>query len=174
MDIKNIFTDRFNLWNLSSRYNFKRNYALYNFDRKLRIITIEYILEVEKQENALMIYTFSKNHDISNNWKHLKILHWSLYYFERYIFDKLPNQPHLLPPCHLFDLPLSFHSLLFRFKCLIIGKFHRQPCLGVFCSFSCIMTGNAFLQIVCPACIISSVTAFYYICIIHMFFLPLW
>ena len=39
-------------------------HALYEFDRKLRIITIEYILEVEKQAKSLIAYSFSKLTDI--------------------------------------------------------------------------------------------------------------
>lgn len=41
-------------------------YALYEFDRKLRIITIEYILEVEKQVKSLISYSFSKTHGHKN------------------------------------------------------------------------------------------------------------
>lgn len=35
-------------------------YALYEFDRKLRIITLEYILEIEKEIKSLISYSFSK------------------------------------------------------------------------------------------------------------------
>lgn len=35
-------------------------YALYEFDRKLRIITLEYILEIEKEVKSLVSYSFSK------------------------------------------------------------------------------------------------------------------
>lgn len=41
---------------------FEEIYSLYEFDRKLRIITLEYILEVEKQAKALISYCFSKEH----------------------------------------------------------------------------------------------------------------
>ncbi|MGN1343013.1 MAG: Abi family protein [Traorella sp.] len=41
-------------------------YALYEFDRKLRIITIEYILEVEKKAKSLIAYSFSKVHGHKN------------------------------------------------------------------------------------------------------------
>ena len=37
-------------------------YALYEFDRKLRILTLEFILELEKQVKALIAYTFSREH----------------------------------------------------------------------------------------------------------------
>ncbi len=37
-------------------------YALYNFDRKLRLITIEYILEIEKQLKSIIAYVFSKRY----------------------------------------------------------------------------------------------------------------
>lgn len=35
-------------------------YALYEFDRKLRIITLEYILGIEKEIKSLISYSFSK------------------------------------------------------------------------------------------------------------------
>lgn len=41
-------------------------YALYEFDRKLRIVTLEYILEIEKQVKALVAYCFSKIHGHKN------------------------------------------------------------------------------------------------------------
>lgn len=41
-------------------------YALYEFDRKLRIVTLEYILEVEKQVKSLISYCFSKAHGHKN------------------------------------------------------------------------------------------------------------
>ena len=41
-------------------------YALYEFDRKLRIITLEYILEIEKQVKSLIAYCFSKVHGHKN------------------------------------------------------------------------------------------------------------
>lgn len=41
-------------------------YALYEFDRKLRIITLEYILEIEKQVKSLVAYCFSKVHGHKN------------------------------------------------------------------------------------------------------------
>lgn len=41
-------------------------YALYEFDRKLRIITLEYILEIEKQVKSLIAYCFSKEHGHKN------------------------------------------------------------------------------------------------------------
>ena len=37
-------------------------YALYEFDRKLRILTLEYILEIEKQVKTIVSYCFSKEH----------------------------------------------------------------------------------------------------------------
>lgn len=40
--------------------------ALYEFDRKLRIITLEYILEIEKEIKSLISYTFSKEHGHKN------------------------------------------------------------------------------------------------------------
>lgn len=41
-------------------------YALYEFDRKLQIITLEYILEIEKQVKSLIAYCFSKVHGHKN------------------------------------------------------------------------------------------------------------
>lgn len=41
-------------------------YALYEFDRKLRVITLEYILEIEKQVKSLISYCFSKVHGHKN------------------------------------------------------------------------------------------------------------
>lgn len=41
-------------------------YALYEFDRKLRVITLEYILEIEKQVKSLISYWFSKVHGHKN------------------------------------------------------------------------------------------------------------
>ena len=41
-------------------------HALYEFDRKLRIITLEYILEAEKQAKSLIAYSFSKAHGHKN------------------------------------------------------------------------------------------------------------
>ena len=37
-------------------------YALYEFDRKLRIITLEQLLKIEKQIKTLIAYSFSKNY----------------------------------------------------------------------------------------------------------------
>lgn len=37
-------------------------YALYDFDRKLRILTLEYILEIEKHIKSIVAYCFSKEH----------------------------------------------------------------------------------------------------------------
>lgn len=41
-------------------------YAMYEFDRKLRIITLEYILEIEKSAKSLIAYCFSKAHGHKN------------------------------------------------------------------------------------------------------------
>ena len=45
---------------------FEEIYALYEFDRKLRIITLEYILEIEKQVKSLIACCFSKVHGNKN------------------------------------------------------------------------------------------------------------
>lgn len=41
---------------------FEELYALYEFDRKLRIVTLEVILKIEKQVKSLISYTFSKEY----------------------------------------------------------------------------------------------------------------
>ena len=41
-------------------------YALYEFDRRLRIVTLEYILEIEKQIKSLIAYCFSEKHGHRN------------------------------------------------------------------------------------------------------------
>lgn len=41
-------------------------YALYEFDRQLRIVTLEYILEIEKQVKSLISYCFSEVHGHKN------------------------------------------------------------------------------------------------------------
>lgn len=41
-------------------------YALYEFDRRLRMITLEYILEIEKQAKSFISYCFSKAHGHKN------------------------------------------------------------------------------------------------------------
>lgn len=41
-------------------------YALYEFDRKLRIITLEYILKIEKEIKSLISYSFSKSYGHKN------------------------------------------------------------------------------------------------------------
>lgn len=41
-------------------------YALYEFDRKLRLITLEHILQVEKQVKSLIAHCFSKEHGHKN------------------------------------------------------------------------------------------------------------
>lgn len=45
---------------------FEEIYALYEFDRKLRIITLEYILEVEKMIKSHIAYTFSQKYGHKN------------------------------------------------------------------------------------------------------------
>lgn len=41
-------------------------YALYDFDRKLRILTLEYILEIEKHVKSVVSYCFSKEYGHKN------------------------------------------------------------------------------------------------------------
>lgn len=41
-------------------------YSLYEFDRKLRIVTLEYILQIEKQVKSTISYCFSKSHGHKN------------------------------------------------------------------------------------------------------------
>lgn len=45
---------------------FDEIYALYEFDRRLRILTLEYILEIEKQAKAIIAYCFSESHGHKN------------------------------------------------------------------------------------------------------------
>lgn len=45
---------------------FEEIYALYEFDRKLRLLTLEYILEIEKQAKSLIASCFSKVHGHQN------------------------------------------------------------------------------------------------------------
>lgn len=65
-------------------------HALYEFDRKLRIITIEYILEVEKQVKSLIAYSFSKAHGHKN---YLKLENFDIYGSKKYtqVCDLLGN-----------------------------------------------------------------------------------
>lgn len=65
-------------------------HALYEFDRKLRIITIEYILEVEKQAKSLIAYSFSKAHGHKN---YLKLENFDTQGIQKYsqVCDLLSN-----------------------------------------------------------------------------------
>lgn len=56
-------------------------YSLYEFDRKLRIITLEYILEIEKQVKSLISYTFSKMHGHKN---YLKLENFDIHGIKKY------------------------------------------------------------------------------------------
>lgn len=51
-------------------------YALYEFDRKLRILTLEYILEIEKHVKSIVSYCFSKEH---GHKEYLKISNFDTY-----------------------------------------------------------------------------------------------
>lgn len=59
----------------------KEIYALYEFDRKLRVITLEYILEIEKQTKSLIAYCFSKVHTHKN---YLKLENFDTYGTKKY------------------------------------------------------------------------------------------
>ena len=65
-------------------------YALYEFDRKLRIITLEYILEIEKQVKSLISYCFSKVHGHKN---YLKLENFDTQGIKKYgqVCDLLSN-----------------------------------------------------------------------------------
>ena len=65
-------------------------YALYEFDRKLRIITLEYILEIEKQVKSLISYCFSKVH---GHKKYLKLENFDTQGIKKYgqVCDLLSN-----------------------------------------------------------------------------------
>ena len=56
-------------------------YALYEFDRKLRIITLEYILEIEKQVKSLISYCFSKVYGHKN---YLKLENFDIQGIKKY------------------------------------------------------------------------------------------
>lgn len=49
-----------------SRSSINEIYALYEFDRKLRIITLEYILKIEKEVKSLISYSFSRSYGHKN------------------------------------------------------------------------------------------------------------
>jgi abortive infection bacteriophage resistance protein len=72
--------------------SFNEIYALYEFDRKLRILTLEVILKIEKQVKSTIAYCFSKEHGHKdylsynnfdsigkNKYKHVSDLFNSLY-----------------------------------------------------------------------------------------------
>ena len=65
-------------------------YALYEFDRKLRIITLEYILEIEKNVKAQVAYCFSKKHGHKN---YLKMQNFEISGMRKYerVCDLLSN-----------------------------------------------------------------------------------
>lgn len=65
-------------------------YALYEFDRKLRVITLEYILEIEKQVKSLISYCFSKVHGHKN---YLKLENFDTQGIKKYgqVCDLLSN-----------------------------------------------------------------------------------
>ena len=65
-------------------------YAVYEFDRKLRIITLEYILEIEKQVKSLISYCFSKVHGHKN---YLKLENFDTQGIKKYgqVCDLLSN-----------------------------------------------------------------------------------
>ena len=56
-------------------------YALYEFDRNLRIITLEYILELEKSVKSLISYCFSKAHGHKN---YLKLENFDIQGIKKY------------------------------------------------------------------------------------------
>ena len=56
-------------------------YALYEFDRKLRILTLEYILEIEKHIKSVVSYCFSKEHGHKN---YLKIDNFDTSGYKKY------------------------------------------------------------------------------------------
>ena len=66
MAIKNLFFKLALLMKNISGTTLEEIYALYELDRKLRIVTLEYILEVEKQVKSLISYCFSKAHGHKN------------------------------------------------------------------------------------------------------------
>lgn len=69
------------------------------------------------------------------------------------------DQKFLFLPAVLLDPVLPFHGLLFCIKLFAVYQRHRCPALRVFGSLLPVMTGDPLLQIICPACIQSAVTA---------------
>lgn len=65
-------------------------YALYEFDRKLRVVTLEYILEIEKQVKSLISYCFSEIHGHKN---YLKLENFDAQGIKKYgqVCDLLSN-----------------------------------------------------------------------------------
>lgn len=69
------------------------------------------------------------------------------------------NQKFLFFAAVLLDPVLPPHSLLFCIKLLTVYQGHRCPALRVLGAFLPIMAGDPLLQIICPSCIQSAVTA---------------
>ncbi len=63
---KDLFLDNNNLPNYKNGTNFEEIYSLYEFDRQLRNIFLEYILKIENSLRALVAYYFSKEHGNDN------------------------------------------------------------------------------------------------------------
>ncbi len=59
---KDLFLDNNNLPNYKNGTNFEKIYSLYEFDRQLRNIFLEYILKIENSLRSLVAYYFSKEH----------------------------------------------------------------------------------------------------------------
>lgn len=83
-------------------------YALYEFDRNLRIITMEYILEVEKQAKSLIAYSFSKVHGHKN---YLKLENFDIQGSPKYrhVCDLLSNLYHKISSNIDKDLSISHY-----------------------------------------------------------------
>ena len=79
-----------------------------------------------------------------------------------------PDHFHFLLSRHLLDLPLPAHRFFLRVKFLIISQNYRPAGFCIFRAFSVVVGFDPLLQIIRPAGVERTVTAFDNICIIHV------
>ena len=70
-----------------------------------------------------------------------------------------PNQPELLAPAQVLDLPLPPHGGLLCFKHLMIDQGDRPAGAGVFGASAGVVGGQTLFQVVGPACVECAVGA---------------
>ena len=63
---KDLFLDNNNLTNYKQNTNFEEIYSLYEFDRQIRNIFLEYILKIENSLRSLIAYYFSEEYGNDN------------------------------------------------------------------------------------------------------------